>query len=208
MPKLQRAVTIIDAILDKEPGRDINVLPELMRMSGFDVETVSLNGNSSKDTLMENLLLNDNRFIHISCHGDKDGLYFNGDRQTHVGISDIEKYIRKNNKKSPLAKKFLTVSACGSLNLEFWKNLNEITGISCVVAPMGKVDFAESSFFYSAFYFSLFKHPSCSSSRKTDERIIDYVDTFQKVKAAYLALGGYGAFRLCFWWEGTLKEII
>lgn len=206
---LQRSVRIIDAILEKEPGRDIKVLPELIRMTGFKVEEVSLGGKTSKDELIKSLLNGDNRFIHLSCHGDKDGFYFNGNRQTHVGISDIEKQIQKSDfKKLPLNKKFLTVSACGSLNQEFWKNMNEITGVSCVVAPMGTIDFADSSFFYSAFYFSLFKHPSCSKRRQTDERIMDYVDTFQKVKSAYLALGGFGAFRLTFWWDGEMKEII
>jgi len=45
---LKRSVRIIDAILEKEAGRDIKVLPELIRMSGVEVEVVSLGGNTSK----------------------------------------------------------------------------------------------------------------------------------------------------------------
>ncbi|TSK08499.1 MAG: hypothetical protein FPO08_04095 [Geobacter sp.] len=206
---IKRSVTLIDAILAKEEGQESNILPEFIKMIGFEANAKVLSGNSSKQDFMEALLNGDSRFLHLSCHGDKDGFYFNGQRGTHVGIRDLENHIRlKIQKPSPLRGRFLTVSACGDPKVEFWENLHEITGISCVIAPMGKVDFDESSFFYTSFYFALLRHRYSCNRRDTSERIIDYVDTFQKAKSAYLALGGYGAFRLCFWWDGMMKEII
>jgi tartrate dehydratase beta subunit/fumarate hydratase class I family protein len=73
---------------------------------------------------------------------------------------------------------------------------------------MGEVDFEESAMFYASFYFALLRHPRSSEGGTTSQRLIDFVDTFQRTKGAYLALGGNGAYRLCFWWRDDFKEVI
>ena len=174
-------------------------------MSGYNVESISIDGNSTRDGFISSLLDGTERYIHISSHGGENGFYIHGKRNAPVAIKHISTHCGV---KKPLKHRFLTVSACGDPNLFFWKEFNKITGVSAVISPMGKVNFSDSAMFFASFYFALLRHPRSSINSVTSDRLIDFIDTFQRTKGAHLTLGGNGAFRLCFWHNNDFKEII
>lgn len=206
---LKRSVRLIETILGTDSGQDIKILPELIKMVGYQVNPIHINTKTSRENFIQALLNGLERYIHISAHGDSSGFYIHGKSQTHISVTDItEQCCRNFRSPRPLRGRFLTVSACGDPSLDFWKGFHKSTGISAVIASMGDVDFAESAMFYASFYFALLRHPRSSIRAVTSQRLIDFIDAFQRTKGAYLALGGNGAYRLCFWRQGDFKEVI
>ncbi len=206
----RRRVRIIETCLATDSGQDLTILSELICMAGFKVESISVDGRTTRDIFIESLLSGNERYIHVSAHGDYDGLYIHGNKQTHVGIKHLEDYVSNSDsiKNKPLKGRFLTVSACGDPSLKFWQKFHEYTDVCAIVVPMGEVGFAESAIFYTSFYFALLRHPESNKKQVTSQRLINFVDTFQRTKGAYLSIGGYGGYRLCFWSNGDFKEII
>jgi hypothetical protein len=207
---LERNIRVIETILASDQGQDIKILSEVIKMIGFHVKPIVVDGKTSRESFIESLTSGQERYIHVSAHGDSDGFYIHGERQTHVSVEHISQQVRVryNNDRNCLRGRFLTASACGSPSLSFWKDFFDCTGVSAVVAPMGEVDFEESAMFYSAFYFALLRHPSSRIKQSTSQRLAAFIDTFQRTKGAYLSLGGNGAYRLCFRWEGDFKEVM
>jgi len=207
---LKRSVRIIETILSGDLGQDVKILPELIKMVGFQVNQIVVDGKTSRESFIEDLIDGRERYIHVSAHGDNDGFYIHGQRQTHVSVEHISKQIRdySDTRRKPLRGRFLTVSACGDPSFSFWKDFFDCTEVCAVVAPMGEVDFEESAIFYASFYFALLRHPYSNKKQSTPQRLTSFIDTFQRTKGAYLSLGGNGGYRLCFWWEGNFKEII
>jgi len=205
-----RKVRIIESILLDDFGQEINILRELFRMMDFPFEPITIDGKTSRQEFVESSFRGDERYVHLSTHGDVNGFYIHGERRTHVGIKHFEEYLGRDasGTKKILDGRFLTVSSCGDPRLSFWKDFHTCTNVSAVVAPMGEVEFDESAMFCTLFYFALLRHPNNSKRQPASQHIIDFVDTFQRTKGAYLSLGGCGAYRLCFWWKGEFKEII
>jgi hypothetical protein len=205
---LKRSVRIIETILTGDSGQDIRVLRDLIKMVGFTVNPILMTGKTTRDSFIKKLIYGNERYVHVSAHGDSDGFYIHGHRRIHVGIDHISQEIGGESEQNPLKDRFLTVSACGDPSLKFWKEFHRFTGVCAIVAPMGEVGFDESAMFYASFYFALLRYPGSDKSQKTHQRLTSFIDTFQRTKGAYLALGGNGGYRLCFWWGGDFKEIM
>ncbi|MCB9525348.1 MAG: hypothetical protein H6702_18510 [Myxococcales bacterium] len=144
------------------------------------------------------------RFRHIAAHGDENGFYI-GARRTHVGV---EHFAAACSTGPLLQNRFLTVSACSKPTTSLWEALHEVTGVEGIVAPMGSVWFCDAALFFTSLYYSLALLPSIRRRVKTEERLIDFIDCFQRAKASSLALGVRGAFRLICWENGTRHIIV
>lgn len=203
---MKRAVRVIETILERSgDGQESTVILELLRMVGFEANPFKVNGTTPREEFIGWVLDGDERYIHVTAHGSGEGFSIHGDR--HVPVTAKHFGDAASSRNRPLNGRFMTVSACGEPTSKFWVDLHEATGLEAVVAPMGKVAFDEAAVFYTSFYFALLRLPSTRRKEGKDQRLFDFIDTFQRAKVAYLGLGGCGTFRLIFWWEGEMKEI-
>lgn len=210
---LSRSIRIIEGIAPKKNGQDAKLLGEFLTMAGWDfsISKTYRKSNRNKRIFLDALFQTNNRFLHISSHGSKNGLALEDPNETTIDVKDIQSYLKKKSLGSqPLSNRFVTLSACGHVSGNFIKNLHEITSVTAVISPLAPLEFSESALFSTMFYFSLAQAPklsvlsrrgSSSTEVKTAGRLAQYIDAYQKTKVAYLELGGTGAHRLDYWWE-------
>lgn len=210
---LIRSIQIIEGISPKENGQDARLLGEFLTMAGWDfsISKAYRKTKNSKRAFLDALFEESSRFLHISSHGSRTGLYLEDPRNTKIRIRDIQGYLNKEKLGTkPLAHRFITLSACGHISGDFVRSLHDVTGVTAVISPLAPLEFSESALFSTMFYFALAQAPKLSriSRRKVDStdvktagRLAQYIDAYQKTKFAYLELGGTGAHRLDYWWE-------
>lgn len=203
---LQRAVTVIEAISRTDAGQDGPILTEVLKMAGWKYTPHEIRAGtvaSEKRQFLDALLKSEDRFIHISAHGHPKGLLALRERKTAITIQDIAEYAKGAGLTDrSLDRRLVTMSACGEISGRLATEFHEATGASAVISPLAEVDFAHSATFMVMFYFVLRNYPTrFRSLRKTPGRIAQYIDSFQRTKQAYLAVGGAGAFHLDYWWQ-------
>ena len=189
------------------------MIGEFLRMAQWKCHIRDLTDNSvsPKEDFLRFLLKSQSRFIHISAHGGEDGISLEDRKKTTIDIDDIKGFCQKKRRvRDPLKHRFLTLSACGNISNNFVVQLNKVTSVTAVISPLTPVHFSESALFSTLFYFSLARFPDLSllsvdqtddTETKTEGRIAQYIDSFQKAKIAYLTVGGTGAHRLDYWWD-------
>ena len=172
--------------------------------------------------------LHHHRHVHISAHGDGDALVLGvPEKRADLIAEDLCEYCDKHN--SYLQDRLITLSACGSLLGSFAETLLDECRASVVIRPLSAVRFQESAMFFILFYFILSQRTisfECTGDieefrileRSDDEAneaarnirrrdmeklthvlIPEYIDVFQRTKAAYLNIGGTGAYKLDYW---------
>ena len=210
---LSRSVRIIEGIAPKKNGQDARLLGEFLTMAGWDfvISKTYRKSKTNRRLFLNALFKTSDRFLHISCHGDENGLSLEDPENTTIGVKDVKDYLKKRGLGAePLAHRFITLSACGHVSGSFVKQLHNVTKVTAVISPLAPVEFSESALFSTMFYFSLAQAPKLSvlSRRRSDStevktagRLAQYIDAYQKTKIAYLELGGTGAHRLDYWWE-------
>ena len=168
------------------------------------------------------------RHVHISAHGNGDALVLGvPERKTYLTAEDLSEYCDRHD--SYLQGRLITLSACGSLLGGFAETLLDKCRTSVFIRPLSTVGFQESAMFFILFYFILSQRTISFEStedtvelrileRSDDEAneaarnirrgdtenlthalIPEYIDVFQRTKAAYLNIGGTGTYRLDYW---------
>lgn len=210
--KIRRSLCIIEGIRSGDAGQDARMIGEFFQVVQWKCQIRDLTENSDnpKNDFLRFLLKAKSRFIHISAHGGKTGISLGDHKKTKIDINDIKKFCRRKGvARDPLKHRFVTLSACGHISNNFVVKLNEATSVTAVISPLTPIHFSESALFSTLFYFSLARFPKLSlhsvdqtddAETRTEGRIAQYIDSFQKAKMAYLTIGGTGAHRLDYWW--------
>lgn len=203
---MKRSVTIIEGISkETKEGREGKILDEYFNKMIEFKSKCETHQCETKSDFVKALKESNSRFLHISSHGNKEGLEIG---QKHfIKAADL--------KECKLRNRFLTISACGHISTKFVQQLHSKTKITAVILPMAKVAFAESMLFTSIFYFSLARAPRLSQISEVDDsgetttssRLAQYIDAFQRAKMSYLGIGGNGAHRLFYWYERSLITV-
>ena len=85
--------------------------------------------------------------------------------------------------------------------------MHKHTCATAIITPLASLDFDESALFAMMFYFTLLAPAGRRKKHKDAERLAQYIDSFNRTKAAYLNVGGTGAHRLDYWWKGKHMTI-
>jgi hypothetical protein len=191
----EKGVLLIETITKIEELEEIESLFHVLKMTDFPPEKVQITGKESKEKFILQFTKKNPKkgYIHISSHGDKDGFYIHGNRETTVTINDFLEY--EDELEGAMKGRFLTISACGSLSNEFFNKLHKLLQFEAVISPANEVNFDESAIFFINFYFNLSK---IYRSARKEVRLVDFIDTFQKTKIGYLLQGGSGGMRLLY----------
>ena len=200
-------MTIIGGIpKGTKEGRESKILDEYFNKMIEFKSKCKIRQCETKSDFMKALKKSDSRFLHISAHGNREGFVI-GREEIFVKAADL--------KGCKLKDRFLTISACSHISAKFVRQLHSKTKITAVISPMANVAFAESALFTSILYFSLARAPRLSQLSEVDDsdetttssRLAQYIDAFQRAKISYLGIGGGGAHRLFYWYEGSLITV-
>ena len=208
------SLCIIEGIRSGNRGQDARMIGEFLKMAQWKcrIRDLTVNSDNPKDDFLRILLKAKSRFLHISAHGGEARISLEDRKKTKIDINDIKGFCRrKGMARDPLKHRFVTLSACGHISNNFVIKLNKATSVTAVISPLTPINFSESALLSTLFYFSLARFPKLSlhsvdqtddTETKTEGRIAQYIDSFQKAKVAYLTVGGTGAHRLDYWWGG------
>lgn len=190
------------------------ILREFFRMLGWkcdDQDAAGKEPQANKKEFLSALLRTQSRFVHVSAHGSGSDLTLDQDGQgeADIKLSDIQTYREKNKlPNDTLSGRFITISACGDIAPSFALGLHQHAGATAVISPLASLGFHESALFAMMFYFTLFTPSDRREGHRTSERISQYIDSFNRTKAAYLSVGGSGAHRLDYWWRKEQVTVI
>ncbi|MGX9699487.1 hypothetical protein ACWYXK_21150 [Janthinobacterium lividum] len=134
-------------------------LADLLRLSGKNPKYIYFQSKKELPHLLKLFELSNYRYLHISCHGSKNGFWAGEDHLNYETISVLlEGYLEK---------KRVFFSACLLGNEKFSTCLvarNE--GLRSIVAPVEKIDFDYAAAMWSAFYVSVFARKEDAMSGK------------------------------------------
>ena len=199
--KAIEGVRIIDAITKSDVGREIETLPMILQMCGVECETFDLHGGVSKADFVGSFGNCEQRFVHVSSHGRKDDFVIKGKKKTLVQPNDFAPI------KGSMKNKFLTVLACGTPYLGFLNSLRAVLLFDAFIAQMNLVDFADSALSFLMFYYQINKYEYLKKKSQRDQRMVDFIDAFQKAKMAFFMIGAKGGFRLCYWRDKNTEPV-
>ena len=205
---LKPRIVLIEGISAHDRGQEMPILGEFFRMLKWRCDPCDASGQGSpaknKNAFLDALLRTRSRFVHVSAHGSGRDLTLgqDGPHQADIELDDIQRYCRKNKLRAPLLGRFITISACGDIAPSFSLGLHEHAKATAVITPLASLDFHESALFAMMFYFTLLAPGGRKKNHKASERLAQYIDSFNRTKAAYLSVGGSGAHRLDYWWRG------
>lgn len=211
---LDPSLRIIEGIHSAKRGQDARMIGEFLKMAEWKchIKDLTRKSDNPKEVFLRFMLKTKSRFLHISAHGGEAGISLEDPKKTKLDIDDFKEFCRrKGMEREPLKHRFVTLSACGHISNNFVVKLNKVTSVTAVISPLTPIHFSESALFSTLFYFSLARFPNLSllsvdqtddTETKTEGRIAQYIDSFQKAKVACLTVGGAGAHRLDYWWGG------
>lgn len=204
--RLKQQIVLIEGISTDDRGQELPILSEFFQMLKWDYDPCDVFGQGSPDrnkaAFLKALLNNRSRFIHVSAHGSGSDLTLEryGQDEADIGLDDIKAYCREQ-VAAPLSGRFITISACGDIAPSFALGLHKHAKATAVITPLASLDFHESALFAMMFYFTLLAPGGRKKNHKASERLAQYIDSFNRTKAAYLSVGGSGAHRLDYWWH-------
>ena len=211
--KKSREIVLIEGISVDDEGQEMPILREFFGMLKWECKPRKAHGLASakenRAAFLDALLQTKSRFVHISAHGSGRDLTVDQDapHETDIELRHIESFRQAKGLRAPLSGRFVTISACGDIDPSFALGLHKHAGATAVITPLASLDFDESALFAMMFYFTLLAPAGRRKNHKDAERLAQYIDSFNRTKAAYLKVGGTGAHRLDYWWKGKHMTI-
>ncbi|MDB5003901.1 MAG: hypothetical protein JWQ34_2126 [Mucilaginibacter sp.] len=89
------------------------------------------------------------RYLHISCHGGNEKIYFTLDEITYNEFGEILE--------NHLYKKRLFLSACSSVNINLASAVIPISKCYSVIGPVNSIEFRDAAIIWASFYHLMFK---------------------------------------------------
>ena len=207
-PEKSQKIVLIEGISDDDEGQEMPILSEFFRMLKWKCEPRKAHGLASakenRAAFLEALLQTKSRFVHVSAHGSGCDLTVDQDapHEADIELQHIKNFRQAKKLRAPLSGRFVTISACGDIDPSFALGLQKHASATAVITPLASLDFDESALFAMMFYFTLLAPAGRHKNHKRAERLAQYIDSFNRTKAAYLNVGGTGAHRLDYWWKG------
>lgn len=118
-------------------------------MSGIPVEYFYVRSYDEFEHFIGEFVKSNLRFLHISCHGDKDVI--------KLTLEDICNEDLGSLLKDKLKYRRLFLSACAAVNVGLAEHLFPMSGCNSLIGPSKKVKMKEIAIFWASFYHLMFK---------------------------------------------------
>jgi len=133
-------------------------LSHILKQGGIDTEYFYI--RTKKEFFEVLRIFNESkyRYLHISCHGNEDGLSTTLDYITHLEFSKITKGHLENRR--------LFLSACSATNRQFAVSVIPSAKCLSVIGPATDIKFNDSAIVWASFYHLIFKENLKGMKRK------------------------------------------
>lgn len=149
--KTKAGVFIIESLdfEDEQGTKEGEILCSILQMSGIPVEYFYVRSYDEFAHFLEKFVESDFRFLHISCHGNNEGI--------KLTLEDISSDELGSLLEDKLKYRRLFLSACAAVNIGLAKQLFPKSGCNSLIGPNKKVKMKEIAIFWASFYHLMFK---------------------------------------------------
>ena len=174
-------VFIIESMrLDEEDHREGEVISRTLKMSVKEPRYEYIRTRQELDHFLDEFEDSGYRYLHLSCHGDENGIALTFD---YIPIEELADMLRP-----VLIDRRLFLSACKVTTKKFASLILEEDGCFSVAGPVGKPNTDDSAVFWSAFYHIMFKNDPKRMKRKDVQETLSKMGTLVDVQMRYFAL--------------------
>jgi hypothetical protein len=170
---------------DEQKGRlEGEVLRRMLALSGKEAEYRYVRTKQELRVVLEQFQASRLRYLHISCHGDSDGLATTLD---DLPFAEFAELVRPY-----LVKRRLFVSACEAASPKLARHLLPGSGCLSIVGPVGDIRFDDAAVVWAAFYHLMFRLDATRMTAKTIRRVLTNVCRTFDVGMCFFRDGGDG----------------
>ena len=136
-------VFIIES-LRSEDDFDGDILHQILEMSGISAQYRDADTVEDFERLIEEFKSSEFRYLHLSCHADKEGIAVGGEEISNQRLADLLK--------GGMDNKRLFMSACQGANLDLARKMITETGAMSLIGSPVDLYFDKSVLFWPSFY--------------------------------------------------------
>lgn len=150
------------------------IISQILALSGKKCEYCYIRTKRELKTLLEQFASSRYRYLHISCHGNKESLYTTLDE---VSFSDLSPLIRPY-----LNKRRLFLSACSATNRALAELIMPDSGCYSILGPDQDIYFSDAAILWASFYHVMFTADSTTMKYKVIKAKAQEVADMYRVK--------------------------
>ncbi len=174
------AVFVVESVdLDDERtgSREGRILREILRLAAKPSEYWYIRTKRELRKILALFGTSRKRYLHLSCHGDKEALYTTFDRIT---FQEFGEYSRPY-----LAERRLFISACDAVNRTFAERIMPGSGCLSLIGPNGPVTFGDAAIAWASFYHLMFRGEETTMLRSEIVRVLQMLSSAFEVPVRY-----------------------
>ena len=159
--KTDPTVCIVESLgfLEEQNHREGEIIARTLQLSNKPAPYAYVRTRAELEAFIEEFAESRHRYLHISCHGNRSGLYTTIDELPAVEFArQIAPYV---------AKRRVFLSTCQGADSRFALELMHSSECWSVLAPVGEIHFNDAAIFWTAFYHLMFKK-NADSMRLSD----------------------------------------
>mgnify|MGYP002619507055 CR=1 FL=1 len=124
-------------------------LSHILRLGGIETKYYYIRTKNELKVVLDKFYDSTYRYLHISCHGDKNTLALTLDEITHEEFGKLTEVY--------LYKKRLFLSACSATNRHLAEKVMPISNCYSIIGPANNIQFNDAAIIWAAFYHLIFK---------------------------------------------------
>jgi hypothetical protein len=171
-------VFIIESLRFKDESDDLfegNVLSQMLRLTGSEPRYVYLRTRQELEKVIDKFKDSNFRYLHISCHGDSNGIGLTLD---DLSFSDLAKIL------APcLEKRRIFFSSCRVMNERLAAALLKGTNCYSIIGPSKNINFDRATAFWSSFYHLMLRDEARSMKH---DKLQEYVASLQNIFGVHM----------------------
>lgn len=173
--KTQPKVFIIESLRFKDEKKDLfegKVISKILNFADIGCKYYYVRTKKEFEHVIGIFRKSKYRYLHISCHGDRNGIETTLDE---ISFQELGLIIQ-----GALDKKRLFISACSVMNKNLAKEILPLTECYSIIGPSRDIYMDDAVIFWSSFYQLIFKkNPKRIIKSTLEKTLIKLIDTFE-----------------------------
>ena len=156
------------------------IISQILNLSGIAHKYYYVRTKSEFEYLLEEFVDLNYRYLHISCHGDKNSISTTLD---DINFKDLSIMLG-----DKLDRKRLFLSSCLSTNENLAKSILSISDCFSIIGPNKKIYMDDAAIFWASFYQIMFKRNPMAMKRESLESLLKELKKLHKISLKYYSV--------------------